>query len=122
MRKIILEAIIVLVCWRLAPADTCGSGTLDITASSDTPFTLPTFNIGQMVRLQAVASGITLTSLSWAIDGPLIKDYNERVGEASTRPLPWSTTSPSPTDLATSPITFYWQPSPSQVFPLNGGP
>src|SRR5258708_29456394 len=98
----------------VSPPDPCGTGTLDISADSDTPLTLPTFNVGQMVRLRAVATGITISSLSWTIESPLIKDYNERLGEASTGPLARSTSSPSLADLTTSPVTFYCKPAASQ--------
>ena len=122
MRRPILTSVLLILCAAGAKADVCGAGTLDITAQSDTPFILPTFNVGQLVRLTATATGITLTSLTWNIDGPLIKDYNERVGESSTGALAWSTTPVSAADLAASPITFYWKPSASQIDPLNGGP
>jgi hypothetical protein len=105
-----------------ASAGPCAGGTLDIIAASDTPVILPTFNVGQMVRLTAATTGFTPSSLIWQIDSPLIKDYNERLGELSTGPLAWSTWAPSAADLSTSPITFYWLPSPSQIDPLNMGP
>src|SRR6267154_248940 len=121
MRNMLLIAPLLFLCPAPSHADACSAGTLAIVASSDTPFALPTFNVGQMVKLEAVPTGITITSLTWAIDGPLIKDYNERVGEASTGPLLWSTTPLTPADLAASPVIFYWKPSGTQVFPLNGG-
>jgi len=120
--RTLLVGLFVFLCPICAQADVCSSGTLDVAASSDTPVTLPTFNVGQMVRLQAVTSGITVASLTWNIDGPLIKDYNERVGEAATGPKSWGTTPLTAGDFAASPITFYWKPSPAQIYPLNGGP
>jgi hypothetical protein len=122
MRTLLLIIPLLLLCPAQVRANACSTGTLDIVASSDTPFVLPTFNVGQMVKLEAVPTGITMTSLTWTIDGPLIKDYNERVGEASTGPLPWSTSPLTSADLSASPVTFYWKPSSSQIFPLNGGP
>src|SRR5215203_2897670 len=99
----------------------CGGGTLDISASSDTPVTLPTFNVGQKVILQAAPVGVTPTAYAWAIAGPHIKDYDERVGTLSTGPISWSTTPLAPADLTAQQVEFYWKPSPSQVHPLNGG-
>lgn len=100
----------------------CGAGTLDIAASSDTPATLPTFNVGQKVILQATPVGVTPTAYSWTIAGPHIKDYDERVGTVSTGPISWSTTPLAPADLTAQTVEFYWKPAPSQIHPLNGGP
>src|SRR6266478_8172339 len=65
----------------------CAGGTLDFTAMSDTPFSLPTFNVGQKTTLTAVTTGFTVTSHSWTIPGPHIKDYNEDLGTKSSPPL-----------------------------------
>jgi hypothetical protein len=105
----------------------CGGGTLDFTATSDTPFTLPTFNVGQQTTLTAVTTGFTATSFSWTIPPPRIKDYNEDLGtqvatSATPAPLPWSTTALSAADLAASTVRFYWKPSAAQTHPLTGGP
>jgi hypothetical protein len=100
----------------------CGGGTLDIVASSDMPVTLPTFNVGQKVVLDATAVGVTPTTYSWTIASPHIKDYDERVGTASTGPISWGTTALSAADLAQQHVEFYWKPSPSQVDPMNSGP
>lgn len=104
----------------------CAGGTLDFTAVSDTPFTLPTFNVGQQTTLTAVTTGFTASSFAWTIPGPHIKDYNDDLGTklspVPAAPLPWSTTPLAPGDLSASTVTFYWKPSPAQVHPLNGGP
>ena len=104
----------------------CGGGTLDFTATSDTPFTLPTFNVGQKTTLTAVTTGFTATSHAWAIPGPHIKDYNEdlgtKVSPTLAAPLPWSTTPVSATDLASPVVSLYWKPSAAQIHPLVGGP
>ncbi len=100
----------------------CAGGTLDFTAVSDTPFTLPTFNVGQKTTLTAVTAGFTATSFSWTIQGPRIKDYNDDLGTQASlaTPLPWSTTPLAAADLAASTVSFYWQPSATQIHPLNG--
>ncbi|HEV2719751.1 MAG TPA: tyrosinase family protein [Thermoanaerobaculia bacterium] len=102
----------------------CSGGTLDFTATSDTPFTLPTFNVGQQTTLTAVTTGFTATSFSWTIPPPHIKDYNDDLGTMMglATPLAWSTTPLSPADLSASTVTFYWKPSAAQTFPLNGPP
>jgi Common central domain of tyrosinase/CARDB len=99
----------------------CAGGTLDIAASSDTPVTLPTFNVGQLVRLQAVASGFTPDSHAWTIEGPHIKDYEDRLGTTGTGPISWSTSALTAADLSAPTVEFYWKPSPSQIEPLNAG-
>lgn len=102
----------------------CAGGTLDFTAVSDTPFTLPTFNVGQKTTLTAVMAGFTATSFSWTIPGPHIKDYNDDLGTQMglATPLAWSTTPLSAADLSASTVSFYWKPSAAQIHPLNGGP
>lgn len=100
----------------------CASGTIDFTAASDTPVTLPTFNVGQKVVLTAVPVGITPSTYSWTIAGPHIKDYEERVGTTITGAISWSTTALGAADLAASPVSFYWKPAANQVHPLNAGP
>jgi len=104
----------------------CAGGTLDFTAVSDTPFTLPTFNVGQKTTLTAVTTGFTAASFSWTIPGPHIKDYNEDLGTQMAvppaTPLPWSTTPLAAADLAASTVSFYWKPSAAQIHPLTGGP
>jgi len=102
----------------------CAGGTLDFTAVSDTPFTLPTFNVGQQTTLTAVTTGFTATSFAWTIPPPHIKDYNDDLGTQAGlgSPLPWTTTALMPADLAASTVSFYWKPSPAQTFPLNGPP
>jgi hypothetical protein len=100
----------------------CGAGTLDIIGSSDTPVTLPTFNVGQKVILTATPVGVTPTAYAWTIDGPHIKDYDERVGTAATGPISWSTTTLAAVDLTQQQVEFYWKPAPGQIHPLNAGP
>lgn len=102
----------------------CGGGTLDIAATSDTPFTLPTFNVGQQTTLSAVTTGFTAASFSWTIPPPHIKDYNDDLGTISglATPLAWSTMPLAAADFAASTVTFYWKPSAAQTYPLNGGP
>jgi hypothetical protein len=104
----------------------CAGGTLDFTASSDTPFTLSTFNVGQKTTFTAVASGFTPTGFGWTIPGPHIKDYNDDLGTRETPPLAtpraWSVTPLAAADLAASTVSFYWKPSAAQTHPLLGGP
>ena len=71
-----------LVAASSASADPCaGGGALTITASADSltlaPTAATTFNFGEHVILTAAASGFTIASYSWSIDGPTIKDYSE---------------------------------------------
>jgi hypothetical protein len=100
----------------------CGSGTIDFTATSYLSGALTTFNAGQEVVLTAVpGGGIVPLTYSWLIDGPLIKDYEERVGTVSTGALTWSTTAMTAAALATPSLTFYWKPDPTQIHPLTGG-
>ncbi|HVK90640.1 MAG TPA: tyrosinase family protein [Mycoplana sp.] len=110
----------------LAAPVACAGGTLDIMAVSDTPFSLPTFNVGQQTTLTAMTTGFTASSFAWTIPEPHIKDYNEDLGTklspAPAAPIPWSTTPLAPADLAAPSVKFYWKPSPAQVHPLNGGP
>jgi hypothetical protein len=105
-----------------ASAVPCSTGTLDFTATSNLPFTGTTFNVGQSVTLTAQITGFTPSSLAWSIDGPHIKDYDERVGTVSSGAIAWSTTPLSPADLSASPVSFYWKPDASQIHPLAGGP
>ncbi len=104
----------------------CAGGTLSITATSDTPFTLPTFNVGQQTTLTATTSGFTAASFAWTIPGPFVKDYNDSLGTQTTpalaTPLPWSTTPITATDLAASVVRLYWKPSAAQTYPLTGPP
>jgi Common central domain of tyrosinase len=106
-----------------------GGGSLDITASADSlalpPVAATTFNFGEHVILTAIATGFTIASYSWSIDGPTIKDYSEGLGTVVTSPppaaLPWSTTPLSPSDLTgTAPVGFYFVPSAAQFEPNNG--
>lgn len=110
---------------RAAPVG-CAGGTLDFTATADTPFTLPTFNVGQQVTLTAVTTGFTASSFSWSIAAPHIKDYSDDLGTklspAPAAPLPWSTTALAPADLAAATVSFFWKSSPAQTHPLTGGP
>lgn len=105
---------------------TCAGGTLDITAVSDTPFSLPTFNVGQQTTLTAAMIGFTATSYAWTIPGPHIKDYNDDLGTklspVPASPLPWSTAALTTADLTVPTVTFYWKPSSTQIHPLTGGP
>lgn len=104
----------------------CAGGTLDFTAVSDTPATLPTFNVGQQTTFTAVTTGFTATSHAWTIPGPHIKDYNEDLGTKQTpvlaAPLPWSTTPLAAADLASPVVSLYWKPSAAQTHPMTGGP
>ena len=67
-----------------------GGATLTITASSDsltiTPTAQTTFNFGEHVILTATASGFTIATYSWTIDGPTIKDYSEDLGTEASPP------------------------------------
>lgn len=104
----------------------CAGGTLDFTAVSDTPFTLPTFNVGQKTTLTAVTTGFTAASFAWTLPGPHIKDYDDDLGTQlagpPAPPLAWSTTPLGAADLAAASFSFYWKPSAAQTDPLNGPP
>ncbi len=99
-------------------------GTLDITAASDTPLSGTAYNVGQKATLTSVVAGGTATSRSWAIPGPLIKDYNDDLGTqtAAAAPLAWSTQTHSVADLTQPSVSLYWKPSAAQTHPLTGGP
>jgi len=102
----------------------CDAGSIDFDARSNDPaLVLTTFNVGQLVTLSALPAGIAPSAFDWVIDGPHIKDYDERVGTTATGPMPitWSTTALAAADLAAPSVSFYWKPSPSQINPLNGG-
>src|SRR5271167_8282 len=122
-------AIWCLVATGAANADPCaGGGALTITASADSltlaPTAATTFNFGEHVILTAAASGFTIVSYSWSIDGPTIKDYSETLGTQSGPPLPaatpWSTTALGSADLTSPSVSFYWVPSAAQLEPNNG--
>ncbi len=113
----------------VAQADACASGgTLAITASADSltiaPIAATTFNFGEHVILTAAASGFSIASHSWTIEGPTIKDYNEDLGTknspAATAALPWSTTPLGAADLSLASVGFYWVPTAAQFEPNNG--
>jgi hypothetical protein len=112
-----------------AYAGSCpGGGTLTVTAASDsltiTPTTATTFNFGEHVILTAAASGFTITSYSWSVDGPTIKDYSEGLGTTVSSPppaaLPWGTTALAVSDLSAASLGFYFVPSAAQFEPNNG--
>jgi hypothetical protein len=111
---------------RLAAQVPCAGGTLAINAASDTPVTLPTFNVGQQAILTAVTTGFTASSFAWTIPGPHIKDYQEELGTRSSpqpvTPDPWSTTALTAADLAGQTVRLYWKPSAAQTHPQTGGP
>ena len=127
----ILAATVVTACigCGTAYAGSCpGGGTLTITAASDSltisPTAGTTFNFGEHVILTAAASGFTITSFSWTIDGPTIKDYSEGLGTTVSSPPPaaltWSTTSLAASDLSAASVGFYFVPSAAQFEPNNG--
>lgn len=102
----------------------CDAGSIDFDARSNDPAVpLTTFNVGQLVTLNALPVGIAPSAYAWVIDGPHVKDYDERVGTTATgpAPIPWSTSALAAADLAAPTVSFYWKPSPSQIHPLNGG-
>ena len=114
---------------RSANAGACtGGGSLTITAASDSltisPVAATTFNFGEHVILTAAASGFSIASYSWSIDGPTIKDYSESLGTESSPPLAaalaWSTTPLAAADLAAASVGFYWAPTAAQFEPNNG--
>ena len=123
---IVLGLVVALAGPAAAAPVVCAGGTLDFTATSDTPFTLPTFNVGQQTTLTAVTTGFTATSHAWTIPDPHIKDYNEdlgtKVSPVLATPLAWSTTPVSAADLASPAVSLYWKPSAAQIHPLVGGP
>ena len=111
----------------IARADACASGgTLTITASADSltiaPVAATTFNFGEHVILSAAATGFTIASHAWTIDGPHIKDYNEDLGTKAgpATPIPWSTTALAAGDLSAAMVGFYFVPAAAQVEPNNG--
>lgn len=100
----------------------CAGGQIDFTATAyDPAVSLTTFNVGQLVTLTAQPFGIAPSAFEWTIDGPHLKDYDERIGTTATGPIAWTTTALAPADLTASTAVFYWKPSPSQIHPLNGG-
>jgi len=112
-----------------ASAGACASGgSLTLTAASDSltipPAPATTFNFGEHIILTATASGFTIATYSWTIDGPTIKDYNEDLGSENTptpgAALPWSTTPIAPSDFTSPSVAFYWVPSAAQFEPNNG--
>jgi hypothetical protein len=112
-----------------ASANPCASGgSLTLTAASDSLTTTPTaaaaFNFGEHIILTATATGFSIGSYAWTIDGPTIKDYNENLGTEQSpplaAPLPWSTTPLAASDLTQSSVSFYWVPSAAQTEPNNG--
>ena len=75
-----------------ANADPCASGgSLTITASADSltlsPVAATTFNFGEHVILTAAASGFTIATYAWTVEGPTIKDYNEDLGTQASPAL-----------------------------------
>lgn len=106
---------------RAAPV-ACDVGTIDFDARSyDPAVAFTTFNVGQEVRLTALPVGITPSVHEWTIDGPHIKDYEERIGNTTSGSFAWSTAPLAAADLAAASVTFYWKPDASQVHPLTGG-
>jgi hypothetical protein len=112
-----------------AISDPCASGgSLTITASSDSltisPLAVTKFNFGEHAILTAAASGFSITSYSWSIDDPKIKDYNEDLGTKNSptpaAAIPWSTTPLAAADLTAASVGFYWVPSAAQFEPNNG--
>ena len=112
-----------------AQAAACASGgTLTITASSDSltlaPTAATTFNFGEHVILTAAATGFTIATHAWTIDGPTIKDYNEYLGTkaspALAAPIPWSTTALAAADLSAATVGFYFVPTAAQFEPNDG--
>jgi Common central domain of tyrosinase len=112
-----------------ASADPCASGgTLTITASADSltlsPVVTTIFNFGEHVILTAAASGFTIATHSWTIEGPTIKDYNEDLGTKNfplpVTATPWSMTPLAATDLTAASVGFYWVPTAAQFEPNNG--
>jgi hypothetical protein len=112
-----------------AQAAVCASGgTLTITASADSltlaPVAATTFNFGEHVILTAAATGFTIASHAWTIEGPTIKDYNENLGTKTEPPLAapiaWSATALAAADLSAATVGFYFVPSAVQIDPNNG--
>ena len=112
-----------------ANADPCASGgSLTITASADSltlsPVAATTFNFGEHVILTASASGFTIATYAWTVEGPTIKDYHEDLGTQASPALaaaePWSTTPLAAADLAAASVAFYWVPTAVQFEPNNG--
>jgi hypothetical protein len=109
-------------------APCAGGGSLTIAASADsltlTPVAATTFNFGEHVILTATPTGFTITSQTWTIDGPTIKNYNEDLGTQMNTPpvaaVPWSTTALQPADLTQASVSFYFVPSGAQFEPNNG--
>lgn len=107
---------------RAAPVS-CSTGTIELTAESDS---MPLagsliFNVGQHARLKSNVSGFTATDITWAIDGPFIKDYNDDLGTQMqtppSLPLPWSETFHSASDMKLPDVSLYWKPSGAQIHP-----
>ena len=105
-----------------AAAAPCGSGTIAISASSDTPLSGLAYNVGQRAILTAQATVISPLTYSWTIPGPHIKDYQDSLGTqaAGASPLAWSVTPVTAADLQLSSLSLYWQPSAAQTDPNTG--
>jgi hypothetical protein len=112
-----------------ARAGSCiNGGELNIIASGDSltlaPTPATTFNFGEHVIVTAQATGFSITSYTWTIGGPTVKDYNDDLGTKESPPptaaWPWSTTPLQATDLTAPSVAFYWVPLSSQFEPNNG--
>lgn len=108
---------------RAAPLS-CSTGSIELTAESDS---MPlgaslVFNVGQHARFKSNITGFTATDVTWAIDGPFIKDYNDNLGTAlpipPSTPLPWSETLHFASDMKQADVSLYWKPSAAQRHPL----
>ncbi len=131
MLRVLLCALLLVACAYAIPASAspCSSGgSLSVTAASDsltlTPAVATTFNFGEHVVLAASATGFSIASYTWSIDGPTIKDYNEDLGTEQSPPLAtalaWSTTPLTASDLSQGSVSFYWVPAAGQMEPNNG--
>lgn len=123
----------------------CGARPLSIRAFMDTPNSLDAIplaeapnakvNVGQRSTLSAFwgdefggaitgSEPVVPARWRWQIDGPTIKDYFELVG------IVWAPSAPSPPEFQTLPlmpsdltrasVSFYWKPTPQQIYPNPG--
>ena len=110
-----------------ANADACASGgSLTITASADSltiaPLAATTFNFGEHVILTATASGFSIATHAWTIDGPTIKDYSVDLGTKTSpaAPQPFSTTPLAAADLTAASVGFTGRRRPRSSSPTTG--
>lgn len=108
-----------------AVAAPCGTGTLNIVATSDTPLVGQAYNVGQRAQFStSLSAGLSASSHSWTIPGPYLKDYQEGLNTAGlpATPAAWTPIPLVAADLLQPTVSLYWKPSAAQTHPNTGGP